>query len=62
MQEIQPRLFGRLDARFPVAEPSFHRFKKKKKKKIFPSMVNKPQNIFNCFSNLNINAQGRKIE
>ena len=25
-------------------------------------MVNKPQNVFNCFSNLNVNAQGRKIE
>ena len=25
-------------------------------------MVNKPQNVFNCFSNLNINAQGRKTE
>ena len=25
-------------------------------------MVNKPQNVFNCFSNLNMNAQGRKIE
>ena len=25
-------------------------------------MVNKLQNVFNCFSNLNVNAQGRKTE